>query len=93
MLVDIQTDGLVSLGWLPNENRYPCLVCGTVPDVVMVDLFVPESEDINFPVPEGKTLVLPYRLCEQCHHAKPDAWKIRLLILGRLHAVRIRGVK
>ena len=89
----IQTDGLIALGDLPNEENYPCLICRTRPDRVMVDLFVPEPNEIpaSFPLPESKTLVLPYRLCLACHKAKPGEWKIRLLMLERLNTLAKRG--
>ena len=88
----IQTDGYVVVGILKNESRYPCLICRHIPDVVWQDLFIPEPTDVppSFALPESKTLVMPYRLCPQCHDAKPDDWKIRLLMLERLSAIATR---
>ena len=87
--MEMQTDGFVVLGDLPNDERFPCLVCKCVPERVMVDFFVPEEKDIpaEAKVPDLKTLALPFRLCPQCHKAKPDQWKIRLLMLERLNAL------
>lgn len=86
----IQTEGFVALGELTNDERYPCLVCKRVPDVVMVDLFVVEPKDVPPPVPlpASKTLAVTYRLCPRCFTDKPDPWKIRLLILERLNGAQ-----
>jgi hypothetical protein len=92
--MQMQTEGFVALGDLPNDEHYPCLICRKVPERVMVDLFIPEPSDIPSAVqwPTSKTLVMPYRLCPQCHNAKPAPWKIRLLILERLNKL-IRCVR
>lgn len=85
-----QTDGLLVIGELPNEEHYPCLVCREVPDRVYVDLFTPEPSDIPASVASRvgeTTLVVTYRLCPRCHKANPGAWKIRLLLLERLKAM------
>jgi hypothetical protein len=85
----MQTDGFIAVGDLPNDERYPCLVCKCVPERVMTDLFVPESKDIpeSVQLPDARTLVIPYRLCPKCAAAKLDRWKIRLLMLERLNAL------
>lgn len=41
-----------------------CLLCGGVPDVV--GYFVPENP-VDFGGTEGKTRIIQYCLCEQCH--------------------------
>lgn len=89
LVMKIQTEGYIALGDLPNEERYRCLVCGEVADRVWVDLFVPEPSDIptSLARPDSKTLVLPYRLCLRCHKDRPDARKIRLLMVERLKAM------
>jgi hypothetical protein len=89
----IQTEGFVAVGDLPNHEHYPCLACGHVPDRVMVDLFVPDLEDIppTFAVPDSKTLAVTYRLCPRCAEHKPAPWKIRLLLLERLNARAARS--
>jgi hypothetical protein len=86
----MQTEGFVALGELPNDERYPCLVCRCVPDVVMVDLFALEPEDVpaSVAVPDSKTLAVTYRLCPRCFKTKPDPWKLRLLVLERLTGVQ-----
>jgi hypothetical protein len=89
----IQTEGFIALGELSNEGHYHCLLCRRVPDVVIVDLFVPGPKDVPpcFALPDSKTLVLPYRLCPRCSKAKPDPWRIRLLMLERLNAMAAGG--
>src|SRR5262249_38733125 len=69
----IQTDGYVVVGIFKNEDHYPCLICRDTPDMVWQDLFIPEPSDIppSFAAVESQTLVMPYRLCPQCHDAKP----------------------
>ena len=93
--MEMQTDGFLVVGELANEGHYHCLVCGQVPDVVMVDVFAPDPKDvpprIAAAVPDRRTLVLPYRLCPQCSKAKPDPWKIRLLMLERLAYIAARS--
>jgi hypothetical protein len=91
MRVNIQTEGFVAVGKLPNDERYPCLVCRCIPDEVLVDLFVPEPKDIppSFVMPGGKTLAITYRLCPG--HAKVAPWRIRLLMLERLHVLAAEG--
>jgi hypothetical protein len=86
MSVKIQTEGFVVIGVLPNEERYPCLICGDVPEPIWQDLFPVDPGDIpeSLPLPAGTNLVVTYRLCPSCHKSKPDPWKIRLLILARL---------
>ena len=88
----MQTEGFIVLGDLPNDERYSCLICRCVPERVMVDLFVPENQEIpaSLPVPDSRELVLPYRLCPKCHETKPGPWKIRLLMLERLNAMVAR---
>ena len=90
----IQTDGYVVVGILKNEDQYSCLICRDIPDMIWQDLFLPEPNEISpsFPVPESKTLVMPYRLCPQCHDARPGDWKIRLLMLERLNAIARRSL-
>ena len=80
----MQTEGFVALGEMPNDDRYPCLICKQVPDSVVVDLFIPEPKDIPPTMPLPGTLAVTYRLCPRCHKAKPEPWKIRLLVLERL---------
>jgi hypothetical protein len=86
----IQTEGFVALGEMQNDEHHPCLVCGRVPDIVMVDLFAVAPKDVppSITLPESKTLAVTYRLCPQCFKAKPDPWRIRLLILARLSGAR-----
>jgi hypothetical protein len=93
--MEIQTESYIVLGDLPNEERYHCLICGCTPDRVMVDLFVPEPKDIpaSVPLPNSKTLVMPYRLCPRCAKAKSAPWRIRLLILERLNVIGGGSVK
>jgi hypothetical protein len=87
--MQLQTGGFIVLGDQPNHEGYRCLICRVIPDRLTVDLFVPEPEDIppSLVVSNSKSLVLPYRLCPLCFKAKPDPWKIRLLILGRLNVL------
>jgi hypothetical protein len=87
--MEMQTEGFIAMGDLPNEERYPCLMCRNVPDRVRVDVFVPEPSDIpgSVSLPNSKALVFLYRLCPRCYETKPDAWKIRLLMLERLTAM------
>lgn len=91
--MDTQTEGFIALGELPNDEHYPCLICRRIPDVVMVDLFVPEPNDIpqSLVLRSSKALVLPYRLCPRCSKTKPDPWKIRLLMLERLDILASRS--
>ncbi len=93
--IEFQTDGYIVVGELRNEERYRCLICRNVPEVVRVDIFVPQPAEIppSLRVPEARTLVMPYRLCPQCHEAKPDFWKIRLLMLERLNALVKRSAR
>lgn len=85
----IQTDGFVAIGGLPNDERYPCLVCKCVPESVIADLFIPDPEDIpsSIPVQDLKTFVMLYRLCPRCAKNRPAPWKLRLLLLERLNIV------
>ena len=89
MTVKIQTEGFFVIGDLPNDEHYCCLVCRDVPDRVHVDLFVPEPVDIPASIASRvpNTLAVPYRLCPRCYRAKPDRWRIRLLVLEKLNAV------
>ena len=89
MALKIQTDGFVVIGILPNEEHYPCLVCGQVPGFVFLDLFTPEPKDIPACTASRvpNTLAMKYRLCPRCHAAKPLPSKIRLLVLERLKAM------
>jgi hypothetical protein len=93
--MQIQTEGFIALGEMPNDEHYPCLICKRIPDEVIVDLFVPEPKEIppsSVKLPEStQTLVLPYRLCPRCSQAKPKAWEIRLLMLERLNAIAARN--
>jgi hypothetical protein len=92
MSIETQTEGFIAVGDLPNDERYRCLLCKCVPERVIVDLFIPAPKDIpaGFPLPDSKTLVLPYRLCPQCSKARPDTWKIRLFMLERLNSLMER---
>lgn len=88
-----QTDGFIVVGIFKNdEDHYPCLICRDIPEMVWQDIFIPEPSEIpqSLALPASKTLVLPYRLCPQCHDVKPDLWKIRLLVLERLNAIAER---
>jgi hypothetical protein len=87
--VPIQTDGFIVVGELRNEQRYPCLICRCIPEIVMVDLFIPEADEIPsiLPLPATRQLVLPYRLCPKCAESKPPDRKIRLLMLERLNVM------
>lgn len=91
----MQTDGFVVTGVLLNEEHYPCLVCGEIPDFVHVDLFTPEPSDIPEPfavrVPNPLTLAIKYRLCAHCYKAKPEPWKMRLLLLARVEGM-VEGI-
>jgi hypothetical protein len=89
----LQTEGYIPLGDLPNDERYPCLLCRCVPERVMTNVFVPEPKDIpsSVKLADGRTLVMPYRLCPQCFKVKADPWKIRLLMLERLNALAVRS--
>jgi len=89
MALKIQTDGFVVIGILPNEEHYPCLVCGQVPGFVFLDLFTPEPKDIPASIASrvSNTLAMKYRLCLRCHEAKPLPSKIRRLVLARLKAL------
>ena len=93
--MEIQTEGFIVVGELPNDEHYHCLICRQVPDVVMVDVFVPDPKDIPLSIavalPDSGTLVLPYRLCPQCSKPKPDPWKIRLLMLERMADIAARS--
>ena len=83
--MQIETDGFVVIGDLPNDENYHCLICGRVPDRVFQNLFIPKEEDIPAALNIPNTLVLPYRLCLPCNKTKPEQWKIRLLVLERLN--------
>lgn len=91
--IRMQTDGFVAIGEMPNDERYPCLVCKQVPQRVHVDLYALDLGDTptSLAVPVGeKTLAVTYRLCPNCYQTKPGPWKIRLLVLERLKA-RVEG--
>jgi hypothetical protein len=86
----MQTDGFVALGEMPNDQRLPCLVCKKILETIVVQIFVPEPDDIpaTLRLPGPKKLVIPYRLCPNCYRDnKPAPWKLRLLILERLNAL------
>lgn len=90
MKVKLQTDGFVVVGVLPNEEHHRCLVCGKIPEDIHVDVFTPNKSDIPPSIAthvSTKTLALTYRLCPSCYKAKPDQWKLRLLLLERLEAM------
>jgi hypothetical protein len=89
MALKMQTDGFVVIGMLPNEEHYPCLICGEIPDFVYVDLFTPEPKEIPAAIASrvANTLAMKYRLCLRCHEAKPLPSKLRQLALERLKAL------
>ena len=84
----------VVIGGFVNDEEYPCILCGDVPEFVHQNVYLCEAGDTpeGITIPTGKKLIMPYRLCGPCNDKHPEQWKIRLALLAKFADKRSRGL-